>query len=239
MYSIWQKNFNFHPGPVFVHFVLADEINRSPAKTHAALLEVMAEGQVTIDGKRYVVPKPFIVMATQNPIENEGTYALPEAQLDRFLYKVILDYPQQHEEEQILSLFQQGKNPMNAIADLQPVLNNKTLSDIQAMACETVVDDQIITYITQLIRKTRDYPGIDVGASPRAGVAILASARAVALMAGRNYVMPEDIMDVAIPALRHRVVLTPEAEIEGVVIDNLLRELCREVPVPRGKELAI
>ena len=237
VFDMSEKKFTFHPGPVFASFLLADEINRSPAKTHAALLEVMAEGQVTIDGKRYQVPKPFLVMATQNPVENEGTYPLPEAQLDRFFFKLHMDYPKQAEEEQVLKLHQGGNNPMESVDSLQPITNAEGLQALQKLAAETTVDDSIISYITQIVRKTREYPGIEVGASPRAGLTILAASRVVALMdKGRDFVMPEDVLDVAIPALRHRVILSPEAEIEGTKVDTVLKTLCREIPVPRGQK---
>ena len=170
VFDMAEKKFVFHPGPVFASFLLADEINRSPAKTHAALLEVMAEGQVTIDGKRYQVPKPFLVMATQNPVENEGTYPLPEAQLDRFFFKLYMDYPKQAEEEMVLKLHQGGNNPMESVDTLSPITNAEGLQELQRLAAETTVDDSIISYITQIVRKTREYPGLEVGASSPRGL---------------------------------------------------------------------
>ena len=238
VFDLAERRFIFHPGPVFCQFLLADELNRSPAKTHAALLEVMAEHQVTSDGRRYPVGSPFVVMATQNPIENEGTYTLPEAQLDRFLFKLVMDYPAQAEEERILMLHVHGSSPEQSLADLVPATNAEGVLALQQAAARLTVDPSLIAYITALVRATRGYPGLHVGASPRAGLAMLAAGRALALLRGRAYVVPDDIVDVAPAALRHRVILSPEAEVEGRRADAIIADLLRTIEVPRGARVA-
>ena len=237
VFDMAEKKFNFHKGPVFTSFLLADELNRSPAKTHAALLEVMAEQQVTVDGNRYSVPRPFLVMATQNPIENEGTYVLPEAQLDRFLFKLVMTYPDQGEEENILRLHLFGKSPMKDVEQLTAVTDANGVIELQKLAGGLTVDDSIIAYITNIVRRTRGFPGLYLGASPRAGLAMLAAARATALIRGRNFVIPDDVADVALPALRHRVLLSPEAEVEGRQADQIIKEILKAVEVPRGAKV--
>ena len=238
VFDLGERKFVFHPGPVFTQFLLADELNRSPAKTHAALLEVMAERQVTADGRRYPLRPPFIVLATQNPIENEGTYALPEAQLDRFLFKLPMGYPSQAEEERILTLHLHGASPEGSLETLAPLTNAEGVLRLQHTAARLTVDPSIIAYITALVRRTRGFPGLHVGASPRAGLAMLAAGRALALLRGRGFVVPDDIADVALPALRHRVILSPEAEVEGRTADAIVSEILRAVEVPRGARVA-
>jgi MoxR-like ATPase len=239
VFDLAERKFIFHQGPVFTQFLLADEFNRSPAKTHAALLEVMAERQVTADGRRYALPPPFIVMATANPIENEGTYALPEAQLDRFLLKLVMGYPSQSDEERILNLHLGGASPERTLAEqLQPATDAAGVLALQQAAAGLVVDPSIVTYIATVVRRTRGYPGLHLGASPRAGLAMLSSARALALMRGRAWVIPDDVVDVALPALRHRVILSPEAEVEGRTADAILGELVKSIEVPRGARVA-
>jgi MoxR-like ATPase len=234
VFDMAQRQFLFREGPVFTQFLLADELNRSPAKTHAALLEVMQERQVTLDGKRYPLAKPFLVVATQNPIENEGTYTLPEAQLDRFLFKLVLGYPQQGEEEEILGLFLAGRDPYLTLErELASITTSEQVLAMQAAAASVRADPSVIKYITSCVRATRGYPGIHLGASPRAGIAMLAGARAVALGHGRAYVVPDDVIEVALPALRHRIILSPEAEVEGRSADGVLEEVMRGVEVPR------
>ena len=226
-------DFRFRPGPVFTQLLLADEINRAPAKTHSALLEIMQETRVTIDGVNHLIERPFIVLATQNPIESEGTYNLPEAQLDRFLFKLIVDYPSLDEETNILKLHTGGASPDRVLAEsLQTVTNPREVIEMQRLCGEVLVDDHVLGYISALVRKTRKWPTFALGASPRAGVAVLRGARAVAVLDGRNYVLPDDVQEVALPALRHRVMLTPEAEVEGRSADELLTELIRSVEVP-------
>ena len=227
------NDFRFRPGPVFTQILLADEINRAPAKTHSALLEIMQENRVTIDGVSYPIEPPFLVMATQNPIESEGTYNLPEAQLDRFLFKLVVAYPSASEETDILKLHTRGFGIDRGIADrLSVVTSPAEVRAMQRRAERVLVDDHVLGYIATLVRKTRQWPTFSLGASPRAGVAILRGARAVAAMEGREYILPDDVQDVLLPALRHRVLLTPEAEVEGQSADELLTALIRSVEVP-------
>jgi MoxR-like ATPase len=226
-------DFRFRPGPVFTQLLLADEINRAPAKTHSAMLEIMQENRVTIDGVYYPIELPFLVLATQNPIESEGTYNLPEAQLDRFLFKLVIGYPSAAEETNILKLHTRSDVSDQALAEhLQVVTSPADVRAMQARCATVLVDDQVLGYIAALVRKTRQWPTFSLGASPRAGVAILRGARALAALEGRDYVLPDDVQEVVLPALRHRVMLTPEAEVEGRAPDDLLTELVRSVEVP-------
>ena len=228
------RDFRFRPGPVFAQLLLADEINRAPAKTHSALLEIMQEARVTVDGTAHPLEKPFLVMATQNPIESEGTYNLPEAQLDRFLFKLVADYPGVAEETDILRLHTRGQSPELLLAEtLRTVTSPAEVIAAQKHCASVFVDDRILNYITALVRKTREWPTFALGASPRAGVAILRGARAAAALEGRNFAVPDDVQEVAPLALRHRVILTPEAEVEGRSADDLLAEMIRSVEVPR------
>jgi len=228
------QDFRFRPGPVFTHILLADEINRSPAKTHAALLEIMQEGRVTVDGTTHRIEPPFLVLATQNPLESEGTYSLPEAQLDRFLFKIVVDYPQAAEEDDILRLHCRPRRLEDEVAGtIRPVLDPARVLAIQD-ACRTVrVDDAVIGYVTAIVRKTRGWPAFAVGASPRAGIALVAGARVLAALAGRSYVVPDDVTELVVPALRHRVILAPEAEVGGETTDAALAALLATVEVPR------
>ena len=226
-------DFRFRPGPVFTQLLLADEINRAPAKTHSALLEIMQEAHVTIDGVNHPIERPFLVMATQNPIESEGTYNLPEAQLDRFLFKLIADYPSTEEETNILRLHTRGQPPDAELTEgLATVTGAAEVLAMQHRCATVLVDEHVLGYITALVRKTRQWPTFSLGASPRAGVAVLRGARAIAALEGRDFVLPDDVQEVALPALRHRVMLTPEAEVEGRGPDELLTELIRSVEVP-------
>lgn len=227
-------DFRFRPGPVFTQLLLADEINRAPAKTHSALLEIMQEYRVTVDGASHPIIRPFLVLATQNPIESEGTYNLPEAQLDRFLFKLVAGYPSAAEETNILRLHTEGTSPDARLAhDLKTVTNPEEVLEVQRHCGSVLVDDRVLGYIASIVRKTREWPTFSLGASPRAGVAILRGARAVAALEGRDFAVPDDVQEVAPWALRHRVMLTPEAEVEGQGADDLLAELIRSVEVPR------
>jgi MoxR-like ATPase len=229
------NNFQFKHGPIFSNIVLIDEINRAPAKTHSALLEIMQEYRVTVDGTSHPIARPFLVLATQNPIESEGTYNLPEAQLDRFLFKLVANYPDAAEETNILRLHTLGSSPDKLLnEDLKTVTNPAEVLEVQRLCGEVMVDDRMLHYIAALVRKTRDWPTFSLGASPRAGVAILRGARAVAALEGRDYAVPDDVQEVAPWALRHRVMLTPEAEVEGQGADELLAELIKSVEVPRS-----
>jgi MoxR-like ATPase len=226
-------DFRFRPGPVFTQLLLADEINRAPAKTHSALLEIMQENRVTIDGVNYPIELPFLVLATQNPIESEGTYNLPEAQLDRFLFKLMIGYPSAAEEAGILKLHTRSDVSDRALAEcLEVVTSPLEVRSMQARCSSVLVDDHVLGYIAALVRKTREWPTFSLGASPRAGVAILRGARALAALEGRDYTLPDDVQEVVLPALRHRVLLTPEAEVEGRAPDDLLTELVKSVEVP-------
>jgi len=228
------QEFRFRPGPVFTHMLLADEINRSPAKTHAALLEIMQEGRVTVDGTTHLIEPPFLVLATQNPLESEGTYSLPEAQLDRFLFKIVVDYPRPEEEAEILRLHCRPQRLEEQVATaIRPVLDPARVIAVQDL-CRTVhVDDLVIGYVAGIVRKTREWPAFAVGGSPRAGIALVAGARVLAAFAGRGYVVPDDVTELVLPALRHRVILSPEAEVSGATTDGELTALLRTVEVPR------
>jgi MoxR-like ATPase len=228
------QEFRFRPGPVFTHILLADEINRSPAKTHAALLEIMQESRVTVDGTTHRIEPPFLVLATQNPLESEGTYSLPEAQLDRFLFKIVVDYPSAAEEDDILRLHCRPQRlEARVAAVIRPVLDPARVIAVQDL-CRTVhVDDAIIGYVNAIVRKTRQWPAFAVGASPRAGIALVSAARVLAAFAGRSYVIPDDVQELVLPALRHRVILTPEAEVAGETTDGGLAALLATVEVPR------
>jgi MoxR-like ATPase len=228
------QDFRFRQGPIFTQILLADEINRSPAKTHAALLEIMQEARVTVDGTVYPLAPPFLVMATQNPVESEGTYNLPEAQLDRFLFKLVIDYPTAAEEDGILHLHCRRdfyEKPVDE--QVQSLLNPERIMQIQALCREIVVDPKIISYINSIVRKTREWPAFYMGASPRAGIAILNAARVQAAFSGRPYVIPDDVVDLVFPALRHRIILAPEAEVEGETVDQSLKSLLKTIEVPR------
>jgi MoxR-like ATPase len=226
-------DFRFRPGPVFTQFLLADEINRAPAKTHAALLEIMQENRVTIDGTEYPIVPPFLVLATQNPIESEGTYNLPEAQLDRFLFKLVVGYPGEREELEILKLHTRETPPdRDLVHQLERVTSPDEVLEAQRACARVLVDVHVLGYINALVRATRKWPTFALGVSPRAGVAILRGARAIAALEGRAYTVPDDVQEVVLPALRHRVMLTPEAEVEGRSPDELLTELVRSVEVP-------
>jgi len=226
--------FHFSPGPIFAQFLLCDEINRSPAKTQAALLEAMQEGAVTIDGARHALPSPFVVFATQNPVEHEGTYPLPEAQLDRFLFKVLVDYPEQELEERILAV-SHTRAPSATPAELgvKAVASPAELAACARIAERVTVREDLPGYVVRLLRETRANPSLVLGASPRAGVMLLRAAKVKAALAGRDFVTPDDIKGVTVPCLRHRVALDPAEEIEGVVADQVLQRILDGVEVPR------
>src|SRR6188768_3414324 len=221
-------------GPVFTHLLLADEINRAPAKTQSALLEVMQEYQVTLEGQTLAVPQPFMVLATQNPVETEGTYPLPEAQLDRFLFKIEIGYPSLEDEIGVVvraTTDQAGDQlPLSKVV---PVLNERAVTSLQAIAARQRVDQQVIDYAVRLARATRDWSGLAQGAGSRGALALVRGGRAVALLDGRPYVTPDDIKRVALPALRHRVALAPDALLEGRTPNDVLREIVEAVAAPR------
>jgi len=226
--------FRFRPGPLFADVVLADEINRAPAKTQAALLEAMQEGQVTIDGATHVLSPMLTVLATQNPIEYEGTYPLPEAQLDRFMMKIIVGYPALNSERLMITrMHQLGDQVQHPEKTVKAVLTPAQLLEIRSAAHRVEVDESIINYIVEIIRNSRTASTLSLGASPRAGVMLLRAAKAIALVRGKSYVTPDEVRDVLFPVLRHRVRLTPEAEIEGLTADACLASLAKRVAVPR------
>jgi MoxR-like ATPase len=234
IFDMKNQDFRFRPGPVFTQFLLADEINRSPAKTHAALLEIMQEYRVTIDGQAHTLERPFLVLATQNPIESEGTYNLPEAQLDRFMFKLFADYPQEQEEADILRLHSQQIDINKRLEEeLQTITSPAEIMRITHENGQVRVDDKLVDYINKMVRLTRQWPQFHMGASPRAGLALMQGARTLAAFNGRDYAVPDDVVQIVIPALRHRVILTAEAEVEGHKVDSLLADLVRSVEVPR------
>jgi MoxR-like ATPase len=226
--------FELRRGPIFTEVLLADEVNRTPPKTQAALLEAMEERQVTLDGQRQPLPETFFVIATQNPVEYEGTYPLPEAQADRFLMKIRVDYPAADEETEILRRAAAGLDVHDlAAAGVAPVASREELAALRAAARTLVVSPQVLEYVAGLVRASRDLSRVRLGASPRAGVGLLACARARAALAGADWVRPEDVKAMAAPVLRHRLVLRPEAELEGAAPDDLVEELLQTVEVPR------
>lgn len=226
--------FHLKRGPIFTNILLADEINRAPAKTQSALLEAMEERQVTIDGTPYPLGDPFMVLATQNPVEYEGTYPLPEAQLDRFLFKVVVDYPPAPVEEEVLRRYHQGFNAHDLDATgLVPVIQPSDLPAIRADIHNITVEDGILRYITALATATRRSPDLILGGSPRASIALLLASKTYAALQGRDYVTPDDVKAIAPPVFRHRIILRPEAEIEGLNADSILRRLLAGLEVPR------
>jgi len=229
-----QGDFELRKGPIFVNVLLADEINRTPPKTQAALLEAMEERRVTIDGEGHLLPPPFLVFATQNPIEFEGTYPLPEAQQDRFLLKVLLTYPPAEVEVDVLRRHHAGFRPQNLeSAGIKPVVTTAQLMEMQAEVARITVEEKIFAYIHHLVEATRRSNDVLVGASPRAGIAMLNCGKAMAALRGRDFVIPDDVKDLALPILRHRVLLRPEAEIEGLNADRVLSSLIEAQVVPR------
>jgi MoxR-like ATPase len=228
------SEFRFRPGPVFTQLLLADEINRSPAKTHAALLETMQEYRVTVDGVSHHVPRPFLVLATQNPIESEGTYNLPEAQLDRFMFKLRLDYPTEADEGEILRLHsQQVDVNWRLESQIQAVANPESIQTIISILGRVRVEEPLLDYINKIVRTTRQWPAFHLGASPRAGIALMQASRVLAGFRGREFAVPDDVVALVLPALRHRVQMTAEAEVEGRTIDQELQALLRSIEVPR------
>jgi MoxR-like ATPase len=233
-YDAASGQFVTRQGPVFTHLLLADEINRAPAKTQAALLEAMQEGQVTLEGKSMPLPRPFMVLATQNPIEQEGTYPLPEAQLDRFLFKIRIDYPSAAEEALLTRQVTERRTGAElAVHQVSTLIRPGSVEGLQQAAAHVEVDGRVLDYAVAIARATRDWPGLASGAGPRGGIALVRGARAQALLMGRGYATPDDVKAVALPALRHRVAISAEAQIEGQDADALLRALLAQVPAPR------
>lgn len=234
IFNMKTQEFDFRPGPVFTQLLLADEINRSPAKTHAALLEIMQEKRVTVDGTTHPLERPFLVLATQNPLESEGTYNLPEAQLDRFMFKLFADYPTEEQEAEILAMHGGQDNLQRSLDnDIQTLTNPQQINHITAETANVRVDPLLIRYINQIVRLTRAWPQFYMGASPRAGISFIQGIRTLAAFSGRDFATPDDVVQIAKPILRHRVMLTAEAEVEGQQIDDLLEQLMRTIEVPR------
>ncbi|MBD7955036.1 MoxR family ATPase [Stenotrophomonas sp. Sa5BUN4] len=234
VYDPKSESFKIRRGPVFTNLLLADEINRAPAKTQSALLEVMQEGQVTIEGKSFPLAPPFMALATQNPVEQEGTYPLPEAQLDRFLLKIIIDYPALEEEKRMVDAVTTGRSASDF--DLQRVPRVLSAGEVVALQQATAaitVDAEVIDYAVRIVAATRKWPGIALGAGPRGSIALVRAARAQALLSGRDFVTPDDVRDIARPALRHRIALAPELQIEGQDADDVLSALLAKVDAPR------
>jgi len=225
------SDFEFKQGPIFSNIILIDEINRAPAKTQAALFEVMEERQITIDGHRYELEKPFMVLATQNPIEQEGTYALPEAQLDRFLFKIKVNYPDLEDEIQILK--SQNERTGSQAEAINSVLSPEQLQEYREQTRKILVEEKILNYIAQITVKSRTHPHLYLGGSPRASLSIMNAAKAFAAIAGRDFVTPEDVKRSVTPVLRHRVILSPEREMEGMTPETVIDMLVQSVEVPR------
>jgi MoxR-like ATPase len=235
IFDMKKESFTLRKGPVFTHLLLADEINRAPAKTQSALLEVMQEQQVTIEGQSLPVPAPFMTIATQNPLEQEGTYPLPEAQLDRFLLKVIMDYPSDREEQEMVQTITRGHvGDSLDLSRVSTLVHPETILALQQVAAGIEVDQRVIGYAVDITRRTRDWHGIAVGAGPRGGIALVRAARSAAVLADRRFVTPDDIKRVTLPALRHRIILAPEFELDGQTTDQVLHHLMEEVPAPRS-----
>jgi MoxR-like ATPase len=232
IFDVKSSEFTFKKGPIFSNMILIDEINRAPAKTQAALFEVMEERQITIDGNRYIMDLPFIVLATQNPIEQEGTYRLPEAQLDRFLFKINVDYPNLDEEIEIINREHklQGETKTDKITSH---LSKAQIEKFQSLVNQIIIESHLVKYIADIIVNTRSNPFLYLGASPRASIAILKASKAFAAMNGRDFVTPEDIKQAAIPVLQHRVIVTPEREMEGVTAKQIIKQIIETVEIPR------
>ncbi len=232
IYNAKEGEFKFKPGPVFSNIILIDEINRAPAKTQAALFEVMEERQVTVDGVTHEMRFPFIILATQNPIEQEGTYRLPEAQLDRFIFKIDVQYPSLQEEIAILN-GQHGRTQLELVNAISKIVSPADIQHFRSLVQSIIVEPRLIEYIARIINETRNNPALYLGASPRASLALLRASKANAAIKGRDFVTPEDIKEMASPVLRHRIILTPEKEMEGITEDELIDSILKSVEVPR------
>lgn len=234
VYDLHTEQFKLRKGPLFTHLLLADEINRAPAKTQAALLEAMQERQVTLEGEALPIGQPFMVLATQNPIEQEGTYPLPEAELDRFMLKVRMDYPDSQQElEMVREVTRSSRADMLDVQPLRTVLQAEDVLQLQQIASELALDEQVLDYAVRLARATRSWPGLTIGAGPRASIALVRGARARALLRGGEFVTPDDIKGCALAVLRHRVRIAPELDIDGLEVDQVLQQLLDQIPAPR------
>jgi MoxR-like ATPase len=227
-----ESRFEFRKGPLFSNIVLIDEINRAPAKTQSALFEVMEETQITIDGESRKLESPFMVLATQNPVEQEGTYRLPEAQLDRFMFKISIDYPNV-EQEGIILLNHQARKGKVHFEELKSVIDRKELQEIRTIAKDVVIEEKLVKYIVNIVDATRNNPSIYLGASTRASIALLEGAKALAAISGRDFVTPDDIKYLARPVLEHRIILTPDMDIEGVRVSDVIKQILNKIEIPR------
>ena len=232
VFNVKTSDFEFKKGPIFSNMVLIDEINRAPAKTQAALFEVMEEKQITMDGTQYKMTAPFMVLATQNPIEQEGTYRLPEAQLDRFLFKIVVEYPNAEEELEIVTREQALKNEQK-VDQIEAIISASEIIDFRKLVQEVSIEANLLKYITNIVVNTRSNSLLYLGASPRASIAILSAAKAFAATEGRDFVTPEDVKRAAIPVLEHRVIVTPEREMEGVTSKQIIQQIIEAVEIPR------
>ncbi|KPY39338.1 ATPase [Pseudomonas syringae pv. primulae] len=234
VYDLPTEQFKLRKGPIFTNLLLADEINRAPAKTQAALLEAMQERQVTLEGRALPIAQPFMVLATQNPIEQEGTYPLPEAELDRFMLKLRMDYPQAQEElDMVRQVTRSTRADMLDVRPLKVIMQAREVQALQRIASDLPLDEQVLDYAVRLARSTRTWPGLSLGAGPRASIALVRGGRARALLRGGEFVIPDDIKGCALAVLRHRVRLSPELDIEGLSVDQVLRQILDQVPAPR------
>lgn len=232
VFNMKTSEFEFKKGPVFSNIILIDEINRAPAKTQAALFEVMEERQITIDGKMFKMEAPFMVLATQNPIEQEGTYALPEAQLDRFLFKIEVDYPDFKDEVEILKTHHERKGRLPE-AEIEAVLTPERISELREQIYDIIVEEKLLNYIAEIINKTRNHPHLYLGASPRASIAVMNASKAFAAINGRDFVIPEDIKNSLKPILSHRLILSPDREMEGMTASAVIDMIAQSIEIPR------
>ncbi|HEX8516722.1 MAG TPA: MoxR family ATPase [Bacteroidia bacterium] len=232
VYNLKLSDFQFKKGPLFSNIVLIDEINRAPAKTQSALFEAMEERQITVEGTTYPLAAPFIVLATQNPVEQEGTYRLPEAQLDRFLFKIEVGYPGLEDETKIISDFHKRKHIID-VTSIKGVLSPANIKKCREDVSSVIIETNLLSYIAKIVHNTRNNPSLYLGASPRASIAILTSAKAIAAMRGRDFVTPDDIKFVAVPVLKHRIILTPEKEMEGITATEVIRQIIEKIEIPR------
>lgn len=232
VFNMKEGRFIFNKGPIFSNIVLIDEINRAPAKTQAALFEVMEERQITFDGVQYPMEFPFLVIATQNPIEQEGTYSLPEAQLDRFIFKIKMDYPSLEEEAHILTRYKGANGPID-MESITPLFSSEDIKRVHTLMQEMVVEASLVNYIAAITHRTRSHAKLYLGASPRASLSMLRAGKALAALRGRDFITPEDIQYIALPVLTHRIILTPEAEMEGITTEEVIRQILAEIEIPR------
>ncbi len=232
VFDLKKSEFEFRPGPIFANLVLIDEVNRAPAKTQAALFEVMEERQITIDGKTYKMAEPFLAIATQNPIEQEGTYRLPEAQLDRFMFKVIIGYPSLEDEYEIMRR-EHAAIHGDKTADVRKVITGEQIVKYQSIVRQVIVEENLIQYIAKIVKNTRENPFLYLGASPRASLAIMNASKGFAALRGRDFITPEDIKDAAVVVLQHRLIVSPEKEMEGLRAEEIVKQIIEAVEVPR------